>query len=155
MDRATRPSSGQPGARVDEAQSANLPRRSPRVRHCTCRLIHRTGNGRSKARLSWTEPDFQRATLEMKCAGLSDEQLRERAVPPSTLSLLGLVRHLSDVERIWFVVRFARREVPAYYSTDTNLGGDFNDLDPPVDEFSLGGGRPAPNLAKSLPDVDA
>jgi uncharacterized damage-inducible protein DinB len=79
--------------------------------------------------------DFQRATLEMKCAGLSDEQLRERAVPPSTLSLLGLVRHLTDVERIWFVVRFARREAPAYYSTDNNLDGDFNDLDyPPVDE---------------------
>src|SRR5215207_5593743 len=79
--------------------------------------------------------DFQRATLEMKCAGLSDDQIRERAVPSSTLSLLGLVRHLTDVERIWFVVRFARRELPPYYSTDDNLDGDFNDLNhPPVDE---------------------
>jgi uncharacterized damage-inducible protein DinB len=46
--------------------------------------------------------DFHRATLAMKCDGLTDEQLRLRASPPSTLSLLGLVRHLADVERAWF-----------------------------------------------------
>ena len=43
-----------------------------------------------------------RLTLEMKCAGLTPEQLAERSVPPSTMSLLGLVRHLADVERYWF-----------------------------------------------------
>ena len=46
--------------------------------------------------------DYHRDTLAMKCEGLSDEQLRERSSPPSTLSLLGLVRHLAEVERTWF-----------------------------------------------------
>ena len=45
--------------------------------------------------------DFQRATLLLKCAGLTPAQLALRACPPSTLSLLGLVRHLSRVEA-WF-----------------------------------------------------
>ncbi|WP_369211627.1 DinB family protein [Streptomyces flavofungini] len=45
---------------------------------------------------------YQRETLAMKCAGLSAEQLKERAVPPSDMSLLGLVRHLAEVERSWF-----------------------------------------------------
>lgn len=45
---------------------------------------------------------WQRDTLMMKCAGLTDEQLRRRAVAPSGLSLLGLVRHLAEVERSWF-----------------------------------------------------
>jgi uncharacterized damage-inducible protein DinB len=43
----------------------------------------------------------QRDTLAMKCAGLTADQLRERAVDPSRLSLLGLVRHLAEVERSW------------------------------------------------------
>jgi hypothetical protein len=46
--------------------------------------------------------DFHRATLAMKCDGLTDEQLREHSMPPSTLTLLGLVRHLAEVERTWF-----------------------------------------------------
>ena len=46
--------------------------------------------------------DYHRDTLAMKCEGLSDEQLRERSSPPSTLSLLGLVRHMAEVERTWF-----------------------------------------------------
>ncbi|AXB48179.1 DinB family protein [Amycolatopsis albispora] len=46
--------------------------------------------------------DFHRATLEMKCDGLSTEELRRQSSPPSTLSLLGLVRHLAEVERTWF-----------------------------------------------------
>ncbi|MEV0257669.1 DinB family protein [Streptomyces sp. NPDC050732] len=45
---------------------------------------------------------YQRETLAMKCAGLTGEQLKERAVPPSDMSLLGLVRHLAEVERSWF-----------------------------------------------------
>jgi uncharacterized damage-inducible protein DinB len=49
---------------------------------------------------AWLE--YHRATLAMKCAGLTDEQLRERAVPPSTMSMLGLVRHMADVELNWF-----------------------------------------------------
>jgi uncharacterized damage-inducible protein DinB len=46
--------------------------------------------------------DYHRATLAMKCEGLTDEELRSRSSPPSTLSLLGLVRHLAEVERTWF-----------------------------------------------------
>ncbi|MFF1902715.1 DinB family protein [Kitasatospora sp. NPDC058218] len=42
-----------------------------------------------------------RATLRMKCEGLDPEQLARRSVPPSTMSLLGLVRHLAEVERDW------------------------------------------------------
>lgn len=49
---------------------------------------------------SWL--DFHRQTLLWKCAGLTAEQLRRRAVAPSSLSLLGLVRHMTDVERYWF-----------------------------------------------------
>jgi uncharacterized damage-inducible protein DinB len=46
--------------------------------------------------------DFHRDTLAAKCAGLSDDELRTRSVPPSGLSLLGLVRHMAEVERAWF-----------------------------------------------------
>jgi uncharacterized damage-inducible protein DinB len=46
--------------------------------------------------------DYHRATLAMKCAGLSEEELRTRSMPPSALSLLGLMRHMAEVERAWF-----------------------------------------------------
>lgn len=46
--------------------------------------------------------DYHRATLAMKCDGLTDEDLRRQSMPPSTLSLLGLVRHMAEVERAWF-----------------------------------------------------
>ncbi len=46
--------------------------------------------------------DYQRATLAMKCDGLSDDDLCRQSMPPSTLSLLGLVRHMAEVERTWF-----------------------------------------------------
>ena len=46
--------------------------------------------------------DRYRMTFEMKCEGLTSEQLATRSVPPSTMSLLGLVRHLAKVEHHWF-----------------------------------------------------
>jgi uncharacterized damage-inducible protein DinB len=46
--------------------------------------------------------DYQRATFEWKCSGLDAEQLARRAMPPSTMSLLGLIRHLAEVEWSWF-----------------------------------------------------
>jgi hypothetical protein len=46
--------------------------------------------------------DYQRATLAMKCDGLTDDDLRRQSSPPSSLSLLGLVRHMAEVERTWF-----------------------------------------------------
>ncbi len=60
--------------------------------------------------------EFHRATLAMKCRGLTDEQLRERSVPPSTLTLLGLVRHLAEVERTWFRRVFEDRDIPLVWS---------------------------------------
>jgi hypothetical protein len=45
--------------------------------------------------------EYQRTTLLMKCAGVTPEQLADRSVPPSSMSLLGLVRHMSGVEA-WF-----------------------------------------------------
>ncbi|WP_174536831.1 DinB family protein [Micromonospora chalcea] len=65
--------------------------------------------------------DFHRATLALKCEGLTDEQLRRPASPPSTLSLLGLVRHMAEVERTWFRRVIAAEDVPLVWS-DT---GDF------------------------------
>lgn len=53
----------------------------------------------------------------MKCAGLTPEQLRERAVPPSNLSLLGLVRHLADTERKWFGLVLSGEELPNFWTT--------------------------------------
>jgi len=74
--------------------------------------------------------DYHRATLLAKCAGLTGEQLATRAVPPSTMSLLGLVRHLTDVERVWFRRRVAGEQIAAVYWSDERPDGDFDDLDP-------------------------
>jgi uncharacterized damage-inducible protein DinB len=72
--------------------------------------------------------DWQRATLLYKCAGLTGEQLADRAVPPSGLSLLGLVRHLTHVERVWFRQRFAGEPVEHAFGGDTEA--DFGRADP-------------------------
>ncbi len=56
--------------------------------------------------------DWHRETLMVKCQRLSDEQLRLASVPPSTLSLMALVRHLAEVERSWFRRRLAGEDVP-------------------------------------------
>jgi hypothetical protein len=60
--------------------------------------------------------DYHRATLLWKCAGLTAEQLKERAIPPSRLSLLGLVRHMVEVERWWFRMHVGREDVAFEYS---------------------------------------
>jgi uncharacterized damage-inducible protein DinB len=65
--------------------------------------------------------DLQRATLAMKCDGLSDEQLREQAVPPSSLSLLGLVRHMAEVERNWFRPLLAGEEMGGLWAPGPEL----------------------------------
>src|SRR6266581_8803178 len=77
---------------------------------------------------SWLEA--HRATLAWKCDGLTGEQLRQRSVPPSTLSLLGLVRHMAEVERGWFRRTLAGEDTPPiYFSQDDNPDGDFDDVD--------------------------
>ena len=74
--------------------------------------------------------DWHRATLLHKCTGLTGRQLAERTVPPSTLSLLGLVRHMAKVERTWFRRRFAGEPVDALYDGGDRRDVDFEDLDP-------------------------
>jgi len=68
----------------------------------------------------------QRLTLQLKCADLDAEQLARRAVDPSTMSLLGLVRHLAEVERGWFRRRFAGQDVPKRYQSGAQPDGDFD-----------------------------
>lgn len=72
--------------------------------------------------------DFHRATLLTKCAGLTAEQLKSRAVPPSTLSLLGLVRHMTEVERWWFRMNANGEELELLYDPDWS-DADFRDTD--------------------------
>jgi uncharacterized damage-inducible protein DinB len=69
---------------------------------------------------------WQRETLELKCAGLDPDQLARRAVPPSSLSLLGLVRHLADVERGWFRRGLAGEDAPRLFSSRNDPDGDFD-----------------------------
>jgi len=71
--------------------------------------------------------DRYRMTFEMKCHGLDAEQLARRSVPPSTLSLLGLVRHLAGVEHTWFR-RFieGHQDLPRLYRSDDDRDLDFN-----------------------------
>lgn len=74
---------------------------------------------------------FHRATLLMKCQGLTGEQLALRSVPPSSLSLLGLVRHMAEVERGWFRQHFgAQTELPDLYDYESDPDAEFNDVDP-------------------------
>jgi uncharacterized damage-inducible protein DinB len=68
----------------------------------------------------------QRLTLEIKCDGLDAAQLARRAVEPSTMSLLGLVRHMAEVERAWFRRRFAGQDMPKRYQTEADPDADFN-----------------------------
>jgi uncharacterized damage-inducible protein DinB len=77
--------------------------------------------------VSWL--DYQRSTLAWKCEGLTAEQLRERAVPPSSLSLLGLVRHMADVERSWFRRTLTGEDAPPLYWSDDEPDGDFDLVD--------------------------
>ena len=64
-----------------------------------------------------------RLTLRMKCADLDAEQLARRSVPPSTMSLLGLVRHMAEVERHWFRRVMAGEDAPSRYSAAGPGGG--------------------------------
>ena len=73
--------------------------------------------------------DYHRQTLLMKCAGLAAEQLKLRSVQPSSLSLLGLVRHLAGVERWWFRRNFAGQQLDDLYSSEASPDGEFDDLD--------------------------
>ncbi len=67
-----------------------------------------------------------RLTIEMKCDGLDAEQMARRSVPPSTMSLLGLVRHLARVEHNWFRLVMEKRDLPRLYWSKDDRDLDFN-----------------------------
>ncbi|WP_017623963.1 DinB family protein [Nocardiopsis chromatogenes] len=71
---------------------------------------------------------YQRTTLELKCSGLTAGQMARRAVAPSTLSLLGLLRHMADVERAWFRPVMAGPDPPPLYWSEEDIDGDFDNL---------------------------
>lgn len=74
--------------------------------------------------------DWQRMTLLHKCAGLTGDRLAELSTPPSNLSLLGLVRHQTDVERTWFRRRFRGEDVPPVYWREDRPDAAFEEVDP-------------------------
>ncbi|WP_260604355.1 DinB family protein [Streptomyces sp. WAC05374] len=65
-----------------------------------------------------------RLTIEMKCAGLDAEQMARRSVPPSTMSMLGLVRHMAEDERHFR--RMAGQDLPRIHRTADDRDGDWN-----------------------------
>jgi len=77
--------------------------------------------------------EYQRETLAMKCAGLTTAQLRERAVPPSAPSLLGLVRHMAEVEQSWFQLVMSGQRVPYHWprgpGEDAGFSGNSAEFD--------------------------
>ncbi|MEV8564907.1 DinB family protein [Streptomyces sp. NPDC051322] len=84
---------------------------------------HRTGppNFGSEREMLRAFLDYHRATLAMKCEGLTDEELRQQSMPPSTLSLLGLVRHMAELERTWFRRAFEDNDAPMVWSDKTDF----------------------------------
>jgi len=71
-------------------------------------------------------PRSARLTLEMKCSGLDAEAMARRSVEPSTMSLLGLVRHLAEMERATFREMMAGQDAPRLFCSDTDRDGDFD-----------------------------
>ena len=76
--------------------------------------------------VSWLA--FYRATLLKKCSGLAFEDLCRRPVATSSMSLLGMVRHMTFVEQIWFDARFAGNDVTEYYKQPDNREAEWTEL---------------------------
>ncbi len=70
--------------------------------------------------------DHFRSAFAAKCADLTPEQMAMRSVEPSTLSLLGLLRHLAKVEHIWFRITMEGNEIPRLYGTSDVVDADFD-----------------------------
>jgi len=71
---------------------------------------------------------FQRQTLEWKCRGLQDDQLRSRPIETTQISLLGLVRHMAEVERGWTRKGVEGGDVTYYWCTDEHPNAEFDDV---------------------------
>ncbi|TQS26268.1 DinB family protein [Microbispora sp. KK1-11] len=78
--------------------------------------------------------DWHRETFALKCSGVPEDRLSDKGVPPSGLSLHGILRHLGGVERWWFRIQFAGEDVPLLYYSDDDPDQDFEDLDGDVEE---------------------
>lgn len=78
--------------------------------------------------------DWHRNTLALKCAGVDRARLSDQSVPPSGLSLHGLLRHMAGVERWWFRLKFGQEDVPMLYYSDDDPNQDFETLDGDVDD---------------------
>jgi hypothetical protein len=70
---------------------------------------------------SWL--DFHRTTLAMKCDGLDDAQAASVSVPPSGLTMTGLVQHMAEVERNWFLRVLAGEQAPPIYDPRADPDG--------------------------------
>ena len=81
--------------------------------------------------------EWHRATLLWKCAGLTGEQLAWRPVPASGLSLLGLIRHLTDTERAWFRRRVGGLALPDVYTRPDRPEAAFEDAEPAMAEADV------------------
>ncbi len=92
-----------------------------------------------EALVAWL--DYHRTTLAVKCDGLTAEQLCQRSVPTTTMTLIGLVRHMAEVERGWFgrcIGGLAEADAPPiFYDAETNVDGDFDDIDPATVEADM------------------
>ena len=103
---------------------------------------------------------WQRETLALKCSGLSPEQLARRSIEPSTMSLLGLLRHMADVERGWFRWFMAGEDAPDRFSTDDDPDAAFDGAaaDPDVVAEAWDAWRAeitfADDLVARAPDLD-
>ncbi|WP_405852178.1 DinB family protein [Streptomyces sp. NBC_00090] len=86
-----------------------------------------TTSGEREALEQWL--DFHRATLASKCEGLDDAQLRTPSAPPSDLNLLGLVRHMAEVERGWFRRVLAGEKAGWIYTTEEDHDRDIHATD--------------------------
>ncbi len=95
---------------------------APEVDRVIAPLGQFTGDERALAG-AWL--DFGRQTLLWKCGGLTEGQLKATVIEPSRLSLLGLVRHLAEVEREWFRTRFAGAADGYLYCTDDDQTAEF------------------------------
>jgi hypothetical protein len=113
---------------VPPAQAVHL---SPTIEGAVRPEVPRTGGERE---ILTGFLDWHRATFALKCAGVADSGMSERAVPPSGLSLHGLVRHLAGVERWWFRQHFAGEDLPMLHYSDDAPDQDFEWLDGDVSE---------------------
>ncbi len=94
--------------------------------------------------------DFHRETLLQKCQGLSPHELTLRSVPPSSLSLLGLVRHMTDVERWWFLLHIGGKGPEFVYWDDEGGDPEFDHVDPDHAERDLATYRETVALCRTV-----